>query len=76
VCCKENSEKCHSRMPVNIIFFITKQNTVIYQKYWKMSKKIHIQMYNQPKPYFFLNLLWSHFWIDINKFYTKTFKIV
>jgi hypothetical protein len=22
VCCKENSERCHSRMPVNIIFFI------------------------------------------------------
>jgi hypothetical protein len=22
VCCKENSEKCHSRMPVNIFFFI------------------------------------------------------
>jgi hypothetical protein len=22
VCCKENSERCHSRMSVNIIFFI------------------------------------------------------
>jgi hypothetical protein len=22
VCCKENSERCHSRMPVNIIFVI------------------------------------------------------
>ena len=21
-------------------------------------------LYNQPKPYFFKNLLWSHFWID------------
>jgi hypothetical protein len=24
----------------------------------------------------YLGLLWSHFWIDINKFYTKTFRIV
>jgi hypothetical protein len=23
VCCKENSERCHSRMPVNIIFLVT-----------------------------------------------------
>jgi hypothetical protein len=33
-------------------------------------------LYNQPKPYFFKKLLWSHFWIDFNKFYTKTFRIV
>ena len=33
-------------------------------------------LYNQPKSYFFKKLLWSHFWIDFNKFYTKTFKIV
>jgi hypothetical protein len=25
---------------------------------------------------FFKKLLWSHFWIDFNKFYTKTFRIV
>ena len=28
-------------------------------------------LYNQPKPYFFKKLLWSHFWIDFNKFYTR-----
>jgi hypothetical protein len=33
-------------------------------------------LYNQPKPYFFKKLLWSHFWIDFNKLYTKTFRIV
>jgi hypothetical protein len=27
---------------------------------------------NQPKPYFFKKILWSHFCIDFNKFYTKT----
>ena len=31
---------------------------------------------NQLKPYFFKKLLWSHFGIDFNKFYTKTFGIV
>jgi hypothetical protein len=38
-----------------------------------MSKKY---IYNQPKPDFFQKLLWSHFWIDFNKFYTKIFGIV
>jgi hypothetical protein len=35
-------------------------------------------LYNQPKPYicFSYFLLWSHFWIDFNKFYTKAFRIV
>ena len=33
-------------------------------------------LYNQPKPYFFKKLLWSHFWIYFNKFYTKAFRIV
>ena len=33
-------------------------------------------VYNQPKPYFFKKLLQSHFWIDFNKFYTKTFRII
>ena len=40
----------------------------------KCKKKIPLN--NQPKPYFFKKLLWSHFWIDFNKFYTKTFRIV
>ena len=34
-------------------------------------------LYNQPKTiFFFKKLLWSHFWIDFNIFYTKTFGIV
>jgi hypothetical protein len=39
----------------------------------KCKKK---SLYNQPKPYFFKKLLRSHFWIDFNKYYTKTFGIV
>jgi hypothetical protein len=30
VCCKENSERCHSRMPVNIIFFICLYHSVAW----------------------------------------------
>ena len=33
-------------------------------------------LYNQPKPYFFKILLWSHFCIDFNKCYTETFGVV
>jgi hypothetical protein len=33
-------------------------------------------LYNQPKPYFFKKILWSNFWIDFNKFYTKSFRMV
>jgi hypothetical protein len=33
-------------------------------------------LYNQPKPYFFKTLLWSHFCTYFNKFYTKPFRIV
>jgi hypothetical protein len=47
--------------------------TVCGQKYWEIKKK---SLYNQPKPYFFKKILWSHFWIDLNKFYTKIFGIV
>jgi hypothetical protein len=44
---------------------------------WKKGKFIKKKsLYNQPKPYFNFFLLWSHFWIDFNKFYTKTFRIV
>jgi hypothetical protein len=47
----------------------------------KCKKK---SLYNQPKPYFIIKqnhiflffLLWSHFWINFNIFYTKTFGIV
>jgi hypothetical protein len=39
----------------------------------KCKKK---SLYNQPKPYFFKKILWSNFWIDFNKYYTKTFRIV
>jgi hypothetical protein len=36
----------------------------------KCKKKF---LYNQPKPYLIFFLLWSHFWINFNIFYTKTF---
>jgi hypothetical protein len=47
--------------------------TVCGQKYWEIKKKF---LYNKQKPYFFKKILWSHFWIDLNKFYTKIFGIV
>ena len=53
--------------------FMSKETTACGQKYCHMYKK---SLYNQPKPYFFKKLLWSNFWIDFNKFYTKTFRIV
>ena len=51
------------------------------EKYKKQSsvksiRKCKKSLYNQPKPYFFKILLWSNFWIDFNKYYTKTFGIV
>jgi hypothetical protein len=52
---------------------VYRHNTLRCQKYVNFSKNPYI---NQPKPYFFNKLLWSHFWIDFNKFYTKTFGIV
>ena len=42
----------------------------------KVFRNVKKSLYNQPKPYFFKKLLWSHFWININIFYTKTFGIV
>jgi hypothetical protein len=30
----------------------------------------------KPKPFLFKTLLWSHFWIQLNKLHTKTFGIV
>ena len=42
----------------------------------KVFGNVKKSLYNQSKPYFFKKLLWSHFWIDFNKFYTKTFRIV
>jgi hypothetical protein len=47
-----------------------------YSIWPKVLQHVKISLYNQPKPYFFKKLLWSHFWIDFNKFYTKTFRIV
>ena len=44
--------------------------------YTKVFGNVKKSLYNQPKPYFFKRLLWSHFWIDFNKCYTKTFGIV
>jgi hypothetical protein len=33
----------------------------------KVLQHVKKSLYNQPKPYFFKKLLWSHFWIDFNK---------
>jgi hypothetical protein len=47
-----------------------------------LEMKLHIQSSvksigkRKKKPYFIKKLLWSHFWIDFNKFYTKTFGII
>ena len=35
VCCKENSERCHSRMPVNIIFSICLYYSVAWFYFWQ-----------------------------------------
>ena len=42
----------------------------------KVLQHVKKSLYNQSKPYFFKKLLWSHFCIDFNKFFTKTFRIV
>jgi hypothetical protein len=42
----------------------------------KVLQHVKKSLYNQPKPYFFQKLLWSHFWINFNQFYTKAFRIV
>jgi hypothetical protein len=42
----------------------------------KVLQHVKKSLYNQPKPYFFKKLLWSHFWINFNQFYTKTLRIV
>ena len=48
-----------------------------YSMWPKVLQHVKKSLYNQPKPYFFKKfLLWSHFWIDFNKFYIKTFRIV
>jgi hypothetical protein len=48
----------------------------IYSMWPKILQHVKKSLYNQPKPYFFKKILWSHFWIDFNKFYPKTFRIV
>jgi hypothetical protein len=60
-------------VPMDLKYVCQQYFTVCGQKYWEIKKK---SLYNQPKPYFFKKILWSHFWIDLNKFYTKIFGIV
>jgi hypothetical protein len=68
---KESMELYNATYSFPIPIYIIQ--TVCGQKYWHMLKK---SLCNQPKPYFFKKLLWSNFWVDFNKFYTKTFRIV
>ena len=49
---------------------------LLYSMWPKVLAHVKKILYNQPKPYFFKKVLCSHFWIDFNKFYTKTFRIV
>ena len=49
---------------------------VHYSMWPKVLQHVKKSLYNQPNTYFFKKNLWSHFWIDFNKFYTKTFRIV
>ena len=62
-----------SRLPVlhylQAVLFL--KNWTFFMPYCKKKS-----LYNQAKPYFFKTLLWSHFWIDFSKFYTKTFRII
>jgi hypothetical protein len=58
-------------------FFIKTKDFIEVQSFVKSIGKC------QKNPYiinqnhiFFKNLLWSHFWIELNKLYTKTFGIV
>jgi len=39
------------------------QTLLICMSSVKSIRKCTKSLYNQPKPYFFRNLLWSHFWI-------------
>jgi hypothetical protein len=48
----------------------------MYSHLSKVFGNVKKSLCNQPKPYFFKKLLWSHFWINFNIFYTKTFGIV
>ena len=60
-------------LETNRLYIYHFASKVCGQKYCHMWKK---SLYNHPKPYFFKKLLWSHFWIDFNKYQTKAFRIV
>jgi len=64
---------------IRIIVYVIRKSLTVCHRYSLVPKVFaHVKksLYNQPKPYFFKKLLWSHFWIDVNNFYTKTFGIV
>jgi hypothetical protein len=55
------------------------QRRPIYQNPWNEVAHSHLSKVLgnvKKKTYFIKKLLWSHFWIDFNKFYTKTFGII
>ena len=61
------------------LFSLFKHDKFMYHMYSHLSKvfgNVKKSLYNQPKPYFFKTILWSHFWINVSIFYTKTFGIV
>ena len=61
----------------NALFFIV---AVAFFDVQNVAKSIGAckkkSLYNQPKSCFYKKILWSHFLIDFNKFYTKTLGIV
>jgi hypothetical protein len=66
-------EQYSNKLVCMYCLFCMASNYIILPKVLQHVKK---SLYNQPKPYFFQKILWSHFWIDFNKFNTKTFRIV
>ena len=66
-------------IPIEIeieINLLTKSRPQYRRAYANNNYDWYTTTIHQPKQYFFNKLLWSHFWIDFNKFYTKTFRIV
>jgi hypothetical protein len=60
-----------------VFLYLSKNcNYIIHSHLSKVFGNVKKSLCNQPKPYFFKKLLWSHFWINFNIFYTKTFGIV
>jgi hypothetical protein len=74
--CKEKFENTKGLLLLLCTFSKIHRLQLHVHWYTKVFGNVKKSLYNQPKPYFFKRLLWSYFWIDFNKCYTKTFGIV